>query len=346
MPFEYQLKKLIKTSGPIDIATFMKLVVAYYYRNQNSIGKLGDFTTAPEISQLFSEMLFVWVYNSWESLGKPARFNLVELGGGKGTLLHGIMQNLRKFPDIAEALFEIHIVEISEILKESQLQLLTQFNKAIIYHHNFSELAGGLPIILIANEFFDALPIHQYFKDRYNWCENVIDLTPEKEVFYFSKKLSDNGWLEFEFPDAEYNDLIEYSPESIKITQEIAEYIKQNKGAGIIIDYGYNARPKFSTLQAVKAHKYHPILEEVGSADITAHVDFTSLKNVIENRGVECSDIISQRDFLHNHSIEIRVNLLLEKATAKHKAQIVSEYLRLTSLEQMGGLFKVLMFQS
>jgi SAM-dependent MidA family methyltransferase len=302
----------IQSNGAMPIDRYMELSNTHYYSTRDPLGADGDFTTAPEISQIFGEIIAIWTIEKWVALGSPAEFALVELGAGRGTLMADLLRAARVMPVFQP---QIHIVEISPILREKQRAKLTRHPEALaegskilryaqndrfIWHEQIPKL--NVPTIIIANEFFDALPIKQ-FSDG---VERKITL--------------ENGTLKFTLPA---KNIVEASPISEKIMTEIAA----NYSGGIIIDYGY-IMGSGDTFQALQNHKYVNPLENCGEADLTAHVNFSRLAEICGGR------ITTQGEFLLHYGGAIRAKKLGREA----------DFARLVSPEQMGELFKVLTF--
>jgi NADH dehydrogenase [ubiquinone] 1 alpha subcomplex assembly factor 7 len=349
----YQLKKIIQEKGSISIADFMEQVIAHpefgYYARCDAIGDTGDFITAPEISQLFGEIIGVWLAYYWNEKGRPNNIALVELGPGKGTLMNDILRSTKHVQGFHQSL-SVHLIEISPRLRSIQKKALDHYHNVQFFWHNRFADVPSLPIFLVANEFFDALPIHQYIKYSNCWYENMVSITPGREELYFNKipVAKDNRkFLEVDYQNVEEDLLVEVCPAGITIIKEIALRIKEQGGAALVIDYGYDTDSGkklhyTSTLQAVKNHKYHPVLSDIGEADITAHVDFSALKKAALVKGVNVHEIISQREFLVSMGINVRARMLVSGSNSFTKEAILKGLDRLISPLQMGELFKVL----
>lgn len=325
------LKDLIqKNSGSISIAQFMQFALYDYqygyYMHKSPIGNNGDFITAPEISQLFTETIAVWVILEWEKLGKPKKFTLVELGPGNGTLISDIIRITKKYFSCDICLFEI-----SPILRTLQQDKLKKSNSNVRWYRNINELPSQ-PTIFIANEFFDALPIQQYVYTE-QWNERKIIISNNHQLNFILKP-SDN----FSYSDnnSTQGSIIEVNNMAHNIYYELKAHIKHNGGNALIIDYGYINKPYISTLQAVKEHKYHNVLSNIGEIDITSHVDFSMF--------TDCT-ISTQRAFLHSYGIKERSAQLLKKSTYKEADNIMLSLHRLTSPCLMGDLFKTAILQ-
>ena len=291
MQIKGKINKIIEDQGFIEIDEFMRIALSSnedsYYRSKNPIGEESDFITSPEISQMFGEMMGVWAIDSWIKLGRPKSFNLVEFGAGKGTLLRDLLRISKMEPKFLEDV-NISILDINEELIKIQKETLQKYN--ITWVKSLDELPNG-PTIIIANEFFDALPIKQYIKMGANLHERIIISNNDNLEFIYKttpSKLLKNH------PNIHNGDIIEESPEALHIIAQIAGFLKKNKGSALIIDYGYDIEPGKrekdqykDTLQAIKSHKFIPPLQQVGEADITAHVDFWALKEEVKKYNIE-----------------------------------------------------------
>jgi NADH dehydrogenase [ubiquinone] 1 alpha subcomplex assembly factor 7 len=329
------IRKLIdKNKGSISISDFMSAALYHeeygYYMSKIPLGKNGDFITSPEISQLFGEVIAVWIMHTWEKLGKPSKFSLVELGPGKGTLIHDIIRVTKKYKGFFDSM-SIHLVEISPVLRDIQKQILR--NAGVNWHKNIDNLPER-PTIFLANEFFDALPINQFIYRNGQWYENRIakqDDTLSFQCHALESKQDLNG----KFFDGA---VVETCSAGIEILKKLEEKIYNNKGAALIVDYGYIYPSYRSTLQSIRQHQYSHFLENIGSSDITALVNFQALKDSLKN--VDC-EILTQREFLYSFGIKERVQALMRNTDKAQKNRIFSEFLRLT--ENMGTLFKVML---
>jgi NADH dehydrogenase [ubiquinone] 1 alpha subcomplex assembly factor 7 len=354
MNLTYRLKNLIRQKGFLNIAELMEEALYNmdygYYTNTIPIGASGDFTTSPEISQLFGEMIGLWCADCWYKNGWE-NINLVELGPGLGTLMRDLLMATRNIPNFHNSLV-VHMVEISPRLRElQQKKLLAAFpNISFTWHEHYLAIPSNRPLLIVANEFFDAMPIIQYYRGKDDWYEQVVMLSEDETMFYFNKIPVDkslNELLQEENPTAKYGDILEVSPASIKVMQHIAELIEHNGGGAVIIDYGYDfinerKRGYGSTLQAVKNHTFHQVLDNLGQADLTAHVDFKALREAAEVRGLKVSNTFTQADFLRGLGIEIRAKILADK-NPEHAMQIRAGMERLIDPKQMGEIFKVIL---
>jgi len=343
MNLEKHIKDLINKDGAMTIAQYMSLALTHekygYYRKNKAIGKEGDFITAPEISQIFGELIGVWMATCWKGTGSPEA-TLVELGPGRGTLMSDILRSTNKVGGFHDKI-EVHLVEINEQLIEAQKESLSDYD--VRWHTDLSDLPEK-PMFLIANEFFDALPIHQFIKTKDGWRERLVYLNEDNNLAY---KTSSEETLNCKMIPKRLNDLdegymYEASPQSIKIIKDIAQHIAKYNGAALIIDYGYYNNSFSDSLQAVKNHQFYDPLKTPGEVDITAHVNFTRLGKEAEKIGARAQGNVTQGDFLANMGIEIRAHMLAKHADEKMLKELESQINRLISPQEMGALFKCL----
>ena len=324
-----------------------------YYRTYQPIGEEADFITAPEVSQMFGEMVGIWCVDVWNQLAKPSKCNIVEFGAGLGTLMRDVLRTIEKSKQFFDAV-TIWIVDINPRLKAKQHEILKNFDCNINWVNSINDVSKD-PTIVIANEFFDALPIKQYVKQKTEWKENVITLDPDSGKLAFdmraTRKILEQQ-LAFEHKLAGDGAIIEESPISIKIIKEIAAHIEANRGGALIIDYGYDINPKFrkkgqysQTLQAVKNHKYTPILSGLGESDLSSHVDFWALKNACVLNKVATYGAVSQKELLTKCGIDVRLKSLVKNNPDMFE-MLIRQYNRLTGIDQMGKLFKAIAITS
>lgn len=337
------LRARMAESGPISVADFMDAALSHpehgYYRRRAVFGAVGDFTTSPEISQVFGELIGVWMVEQWHRLGEgPAA--LVELGPGRGTLMSDLLRATRGIAGFHDAL-TIHMVETSPERAHEQYQALRMMHPRIEWIDHVSEVPEDKPMLLVANEFFDALPIKQYVKTEQGVCERRVRWDEEAQAFAFTLappglQLAKSGTVIAD------GTVIESCPAGKDYMRQIAERVRAGRGAALIIDYGYFGEAHHDTLQAVKAHQFHPVLKNPGEADITAHVDFASLMSVAKAAGVQVHELITQGSFLAHMGVELRLEALLKRATHEQKQGLISSVTRLISPQAMGELFKVM----
>jgi cyclopropane-fatty-acyl-phospholipid synthase len=324
----------------IELALYDK--VNGYYMKKNPFGKKGDFITAPNITRVFSEIIAIWIVTFWKSLGSPKKFNILEFGAGNGEMMKVIIETLKNFPEcFLNCNFQIH--EKSELLKKKQ-QLSLKSEK-IIWIKNINT-DNSHPTIFLANEFFDALPIKQFFKKKEGWFERFVNLKEEGKA-EFTEQPADIKKIEqnLNFTISKEQEIIEYSPSSFEYLKNICNLIKKNDGGILIIDYGYLDIKMRETLQAIKNHKYSNILENIGETDITYNINFDLFKK-FTNQFDELSSIISNhKKFLTSMGIVQRAEIISENLTFSEKSDLFYRIRRLIDEKQMGELFKVMLIK-
>ena len=324
------LRDLIASEGPISVARYMDIALQHpqhgYYRRHDPLGARGDFITAPEISQIFGELIGLWCAEAWRGMGKPQSFILLELGPGRGTLMQDALRATVKIAGFHRAL-KLWLLESNDTLRQTQREKLAAYDPV---HVTDLAQVPPLPLILVANEFFDALPIQQFLLTEKGLRERLVGLV-------------DDG---IGFVDAAVNAaaITEISPLALSFMRQIALHVAQHRGAGLIVDYGYAAPVGSSTLQAVRRHGRADVFAEPGEADLTALVDFTALAATIARQGLHVAGPMGQGAFLQAMGIELRAAQLKHKATSQQAAALDSGVTRLTDPSQMGNLFKVLGF--
>ena len=346
MSAEKYLKDIIKQNGgKINISRFMSECLCNpkfgYYTNNNPFGDKGDFVTAPEISQIFGELIGVWCAYIWQQRNKANNnLMLVELGAGKGTLMLDLLRATANVSGFHKNI-EIHIVEISPVLIDIQKQTLKDYPN--IKWHNSIDKLPNKPLLLVANEFFDALPINQYVKENGCWYEKFVSINNNDNLCFLLEKNFISKKLDKTHCDIKDGSVYELSIAGDAIMKNICDKIKNNGGGALVIDYGYTVKNHENTLQAVKNHKYHDILENVAQADLTSHVDFEQLSEIVHDSKIMNSSILSQGEFLKMMGIEERANQLVGNAKSESQAnEIISAKNRLIDIDKMGDLFKVL----
>ncbi len=329
------LKDHIEAHGPIDIGQFMSLALGHpqfgYYMKKDPFGRGGDFTTAPEISQMFGEVIGAWIADVWIQMGSPAAFTLLECGPGRGTLMADILRATKGVKGFHEAV-AIHLLEISPVLKGLQQEALqknqTPAQAAVTWHEGLETVPTDKPIIVIANEFLDALPVRQLQKTAKGWVERVIDAN-----LHFGLKPSFSNLISKEFQDLQEGKIFEIAPLRIQFIRELCGILKHSGGAALVIDYGHVKTGAGDTFQAVYKHQYVNVLEHIGDADLTSHVDFAALRDAAD---INVWGPVEQGAFLKAIGIEQRAAILSQKA------DVESALKRLTDSDQMGSLFKVM----
>jgi NADH dehydrogenase [ubiquinone] 1 alpha subcomplex assembly factor 7 len=328
----------IRARGPLPVARFMELATAHYYRQGDPLGVAGDFVTAPEVSQMFGEILGLWLAQAWRECGRPAPARLVEVGPGRGTLMADLLRATARIEGFRDAL-SIHLVERSPRLREAQAERLA--NVQVSWHDRLEEVPKG-PLFLLANEFFDALPVHQLVRTGQGWVERRIGLGADGGfVFSLDDRPSASA---ASLPEGVPGDIAELSPARDRVARRIAERIAAAGGVALLIDYGaWPAGPTGDTLQAVRGHARADPLAAPGEADLSAQVDFRTLA---EAACAACAAVfgpVPQGTFLRAFGIEARALQLLERARRpEQRRDLRAGLFRLIDPAAMGELFKVL----
>jgi SAM-dependent MidA family methyltransferase len=345
-----RLASLIAAQGPIGVAQFMTIALhdpqSGYYATRDPFGptkvgkKGGDFTTAPEISQMFGEMLGLWLAQAWDDQGRPGQPLLVELGPGRGTLMADMLRAAKAMPGFLKEA-DIVMVEASPHLRAVQQEKLAD-HKRITWQSQFDPPAGR-PIFLVANEFFDALPIRQYVKTARGWCERMVTLADGALAFALAPTPAPGALIPESRADAPEGGIYETAPAAIALAEEIARRIAAQGGAALLVDYGYQAIGFGETLQAVGGHAFAGLLAQPGDHDLSAHVDFGALAMAGKRGGAGVHGPIGQGALLAALGIAARAQALMAKNPAS-AADVSAALSRLTAPDQMGTLFKALAF--
>jgi NADH dehydrogenase [ubiquinone] 1 alpha subcomplex assembly factor 7 len=345
-PLQSEIKKLIKSSGPMPVWRYMELCLMHpqhgYYVSRDPLGREGDFTTAPEVSQMFGELLGLWAASLWKTLGSPPLLRLVELGPGRGTMMADALRAVRVLPQLYQTL-SVHLVEINPVLRKKQQSTLSGI-RSVNWHDTIDEVPEG-PAIIFANEYFDVLPIHQVVKQANGWHERMIDLDPAGKLA-FSASPEPIPRFEVLLPPlvraAPVGAVFEWRPDSE--IMKIATRVRDQDGAALIIDYGHVRSDAGDTFQAIARHSFTDPLKAPGQADVTAHVDFQALAHAAEDVGALVHGPTTQGEFLTRLGIETRAVALMAKASHEVSEDISSALKRLTGggRSGMGSMFKVL----
>jgi NADH dehydrogenase [ubiquinone] 1 alpha subcomplex assembly factor 7 len=334
--FAARLIARIREQGPISIADYMRECNAHYYATRDPFGAAGDFTTAPEIGQVFGELIGAWCTDYWQRMGAPDPVLLVELGPGRGTLMADALRATRRVSGFHDAL-KLHLIEQSPVLRKLQQEKLAAYTPQ--FHDDVASLPPG-PLLLIANEFFDALPIVQFEQHDLQWYERLVGLEGEKLTFRrASQFLLDipNGAR----PENE-GKVRMISPAIEKVAENVGVRLRRHRGAALVIDYGFFPSALGDTLQAVRQHKPASIFDSPGEVDITAHVDFAALAHAAAYGRVQVHGPVTQAQFLIQLGIAAREAALLKNATPDQQIAIRGACRRLIEPAEMGSLFKVL----
>lgn len=340
------IARRIAEAGPITVAEFMRLALSEpgtgYYATRDPLGAKGDFVTAPEISQMFGEMLGLWCVDFWERLGGPSPFLLVELGPGRGTLMADALRAARVRPEFRRAL-RLHLVEISRPLRAAQAEALGAFDP--VWHDDLATLPPG-PAILLANEFLDALPVHQFQMTEAGWRERGVAADGEALAWTLLPPGGSLALLRPEHRAAKPGDIAEVSPAVRAIGATLGARLARDAGAALFIDYGPARSGLGESLQALRGHRAADPLRDAGEADLTAHVDFAAVATAARDAGARAFGPVEQGAFLRILGIEQRAATLAEKAAPADRAEIAAALHRLIAPSQMGSLFKVLALAS
>jgi len=334
-------KKSIPLDQFINISLYDKK--SGYYMKKNPFGKEGDFVTAPLMSNLFGEMIAIWCVAFWENIGKPKKFLLVELGPGDGSLCKNLLTTFKQFKNFYNSL-EINLLEISDKLKT--IQKLKINNKKVKWIKKIKEINSG-PVIFLGNEFFDALPIKQFYKKKKLFFEKYVALSNDNKKIRFLHKKANKILIERlqNLNLISTNNTIEYPAEALKFLNIIAKKINKFDGGLLTFDYGYTTKKNQNTLQAVKKHKYTNIFSMPHNSDITSHLNFKLFDKILRKNNLNVEKITTQNEFLRKIGILERANILSKKMTFKEKANMFYRLKRLMDYREMGNLFKVLFAQ-
>jgi SAM-dependent MidA family methyltransferase len=335
-PLAGKLRRLIEANGPMSLAEYMAHCLTDaehgYYGTRDPFGRAGDFVTAPEVSQMFGEIVGAWLVHAWELCGAPPSARLVELGPGRGTLMADILRVAASVPGFTSAL-SVHLVETSPVLRRRQAQTLARHD--VRWDGSFAEVPDG-PLFLVANEFLDALPICQYVRVEGVWRERVVGLDGDRLTLGIGPGQLEPG------PQAPEGSVFEVSEAADALIAAIAARITAQDGAALIIDYGHAESAPGDTLQAVKDHRYADPLVTPGEADLTAHVDFAPLAHRARAEGAAVHGPITQGEFLLKLGLVERAGRLGATADAATRESLRAAVDRLAKPDQMGTLFKVL----
>ena len=344
-PVVNRLKRRIKTDGAVSVAEFMATALGDqdggYYTTRDPFGASGDFTTSPEISQVFGELIGLWCANTWQSMGSPSNFALIELGPGRGTLMADALRALRHVPACRNAA-SLHLVETSPVLRDIQQNILRGEN--VTWHSDLPDL-GRTPLIFTANEFLDALPVQQYSKLEGRWCERVVAFDDVHDRFCFAvnpvRQLPARD-ITHQLVAAEEGSIFEHAPMVQGVVAAISHQLFRNGGAGLIIDYGHTRHATGQTLQAVRRHRPVDPLETPGNSDLTAHVNFQLVAETASAAKTRVWGPVDQGVFLQKIGIVERANTLFEHANVAQAHDIRTAITRLIAPAEMGTLFKVM----
>jgi len=326
------LRRLIHETGPVSLAQYMGESNARYYASRDPLGEQGDFITAPEITQVFGELIGVWLADLWSRMTRRKHIHYVELGPGRGTLAQDALRAAAKQGMTPK----VHFVETSATLRKLQREVFPD----CIHHHDISTLPDDAPLLIVANEFFDALPVQHLIRSTDGWYPRLVGLEGDEFTFVTGRERMDHlvppSWV-----TASQGTLIETSPAAVALMAEIARRLKEQGGAALIIDYGHEELRSGSTLQALKSHQKVDVFAHPGDADLTAHVDFELLQQVAVEHGADLMGLQYQGEWLIQMGIDARMDALIRRAPYE-RDKFQRQRDRLVKESEMGTLFKVM----
>ena len=343
-----KIKALIRTNGPISVTDYFALCLADpehgYYKTRHPFGHAGDFITAPEVSQLFGEMLGVFMVHTWQRHDTPAHVRFVEIGPGRGTMMADMLRVIARIAPSLYGTMTVHMVETSDKLKDVQRETLATHAPKVVWHDSFDQVPGGFTL-LAANELFDAIPIRQFVKSPTGFRERMVGLDSD-DALAFSVGVAgiDPALLPAPATSAENGTIFEIAPAREAVMNTICERLKASGGSAVVIDYGHLVSGFGDTLQAVHKHEYDPPLAHPGEADLTSHVDFERLAGAAASVGLHVHGMLHQGDFLVGLGIGERASALGRNRDALAQQSILADVDRLAGAGagKMGDLFKVL----
>ena len=348
-PLETEIRRRIAAAGPMPVMQYMSLCLTHpehgYYIARDPFGTEGDYTTAPEVSQMFGELIGLWAGAVWRQMGSPDNVRLVELGPGRGTMMLDALRAAKVMPDFRAAIV-VHFVEISPALEEQQRRAFAKTNMPVTWHRSIEELPDG-PMIILANEFFDALPVYQAVMCIDGWHERVVKID-EEDNLRFSVARDPIPPFELLLPKhlrrARIGDIFEWRADRFALA--VARRVVRCGGAALAIDYGHTESGIGDTLQAVGSHDFVDPLVAPGLVDLTAHVDFKALAHAAENMGARVHGPVEQGEFLRRLGIESRAAALKASVSLEKAPEIDAALERLIGSEGagMGRLFKAIGF--
>jgi SAM-dependent MidA family methyltransferase len=327
-----RLSRVIAASGPISVAQYMAEANAHYYATRDPLGADGDFTTAPEISQMFGELVGLCLADMWGRAGAPAGTAYLELGPGRGTLAADALRAMRS----ARLVPPVHLVETSPALREQQARRVSGAK----WHADLSSVPEEVPLLAVANEFFDALPVHQLVRTERGWHERLVGWRDERFVPLPGPPVG-TELLPPHLRDAPLGSIVETSPASLAVVRQLAGLIARAGGAALIIDYGHDRTAAGETLQAVARHDFADSWAAPGERDLTAHIDFEALGRAARAEGVSVFGPVGQGAWLRALGLDQRA-AALARAAPERAGEIEAARDRLTAPDQMGDLFRVL----
>lgn len=340
-----RIARIIAAQGPLTIAQFMTIAMhdreLGYYATRNPIGTEGDFITAPEISQMFGELVGLWLVQAWHDQGKPSHTRLIELGPGRGTLMGDALRSAKIVPSFLESI-EVVLVESNPRLREIQAATLRDSHASVAWRENCDSTLFDRPCFLVANEFFDAMPIRQLVRTDKGWSERMVSIDAAAGLTFVLSPISADLAVPADRVGAQTGTVYEFSDAASALAQDISYGIARRGGAALIVDYGYDAPGFGETLQAVMKHEATGLLDAPGEADISAGVDFAALARAAGTHAVAIHGPISQGQFLTDLGIFERADTLKRARASDRGPSVDFDLNRLVAADEMGELFKAL----
>ena len=348
-PLEAEIRRRIAAAGPMPVNEYMSLCLTDpkhgYYTTHDPFGARGDFITAPEVSQMFGELIGLWMAAVWKQMGSPENLRIVELGPGRGTMLNDALRAAKVMPGFREAIV-LDLVEISPALRQQQTRTLEPLAIPICWHPSLIDVPESAAIV-VANEFFDALPISQAVKTEFGWHERLVEIDSAGNLAF---TVAPEALVQFDrllppaLRQARVGSIFEWRADMVAM--ELGRRLARDRGAALVIDYGHAESATGDTLQAVGQHAYADPLTAPGGLDLTAHVDFQALATAVEAMGVNGFGPLTQARFLRRLGIETRAAALMAKAPDTGIADIDAALVRLIGEDRtsMGALFKAAVF--
>ena len=336
--------KFFKKSKLLPVDKFFENVLydnkSGYYASKLPFGEKGDFITSPKISYLFSEIIAIWIISTWELFGKPKNFNIIELGPGDGSLTNVLLRSFKKFPEF-DSVKKIFLYEKSNYLKKIQKKNI--LDKNVNWINNFNLITKG-PVIFFGNEFFDALPIKQFKRKKKSLLEKNFSFNKNHQIKEFFNKASKIDVKTIKsYKTLKKLNFIELPKFGFQELKKMIKKIYELKGCILLIDYGYLKSNNQDTLQSVMRHKKNNLFDNLGKADITAHVNFNLLNEFFLKKGLKVNKVISQKEFLENMGIIERAKMVAKKMKFSQQSDLYLRIKRLLSPRAMGSLFKVIL---
>ena len=345
LELEERIAGLIAAQGPLSVAQYMTLALhdpqSGYYATRQPFGAAGDFITAPEISQMFGELLGLWCVQVWHDQGEPKNKRLVELGPGRGTLMADALRAAKAASGFLDGL-EVVMIEASPALQKIQAEKLKDIGVPIRWASHFDDSLADQPLFLLANEFFDALPIHQYVKTGRGWCERMVVEKDGALDFALAPAPMPSAIIPSSRAGAPEGGVYEVAPAAAALADMIGRVVAQQGGGALLLDYGYGEDAGFGeTLQAVGGHSFADVLAEAGENDLSAHVDFAALGAAAKHGGAAVFGPRGQGEFLADLGIIGRAEQLMKTNPASAQ-NLFAAVDRLIGPDQMGILFKAM----